>query len=99
VSGGDMTKAATESTDTRAQIREHRYESTDKRAPLSRARVFAERNGDRRRERNRGVDYALTRPRARHAYALLDSYVYGFALQEASLPLVDRTALPISPNR
>jgi AcrR family transcriptional regulator len=26
-------------------------------------------------------------PAAAHAYALLDSYVYGFALQEASLPL------------
>jgi AcrR family transcriptional regulator len=26
-------------------------------------------------------------PRAAHAYALLDSYVYGFALQEASMPL------------
>lgn len=33
----------------------------------------------------RGAGFSL--PRAAHAYALLDSYVYGFALQEASMPL------------
>ncbi|WP_427018234.1 TetR/AcrR family transcriptional regulator C-terminal domain-containing protein [Pseudarthrobacter sp. P1] len=32
--------------------------------------------------RNAGLSVALTA----HAYALLDSYIYGFALQEASLP-------------
>ena len=34
-----------------------------------------------------------------HAYALLDSYVYGFALQEATLPFndqsVDEVAAPM----
>ena len=35
-----------------------------------------------------------------HAYALLDSYIYGFALQEASLPFdgPERPS-PVSPNR
>lgn len=33
----------------------------------------------------RGAGFSL--PKAAHAYALLDSYVYGFALQEASMPL------------
>lgn len=31
---------------------------------------------------------------AAHAYALLDSYVYGFALQEASLPFDDSASVP-----
>ena len=34
-----------------------------------------------------------------HAYALLDSYVYGFALQEATLPFEARDASPRSPSR
>jgi hypothetical protein len=28
-----------------------------------------------------------------HAYALLDSYIYGFALQEAALPLTGTTSV------
>lgn len=35
----------------------------------------------------RGAGFSLTA--SAHAYALLDSYVYGFALQEASLPFDD----------
>ena len=34
-----------------------------------------------------------------HAYALLDSYVYGFALQEAALPFTAPKPSPRSPNR
>ena len=34
-----------------------------------------------------------------HAYALIDSYVYGFALQEASLPFEGRRASGTSPAR
>jgi hypothetical protein len=34
-----------------------------------------------------------------HAYALLDSYTYGFALQEASLHLKAQLRLPMLPSR
>ena len=34
-----------------------------------------------------------------HAYALLDSYIYGFALQEAPCPSRARTRSPTLPNR
>jgi AcrR family transcriptional regulator len=40
--------------------------------------------------RGAGFSIALTA----HAYSLLDSYVYGFALQEASLPFDTAAALP-----
>jgi hypothetical protein len=34
-----------------------------------------------------------------HAYALLDSYTYGFALQEAALPFKGQRPWPTSPSR
>jgi AcrR family transcriptional regulator len=40
--------------------------------------------------REAGFSVAMTA----HAYALLDSYVYGFALQEAALPFTRNTARP-----
>ena len=42
-----------------------------------------------------GFSIALTA----HAYALIDSYVYGFALQEASLPFDRRPTSPRWPRR
>ena len=30
-----------------------------------------------------------------HAYAIIDSYVYGFALEESALPVVDEAQLPV----
>jgi AcrR family transcriptional regulator len=35
-------------------------------------------------------------PMTAHAYALLDSYVYGFALQEAALPFGPETVAPVA---
>lgn len=41
-----------------------------------------------------GLSFAMTA----HAYALLDSYVYGFALTEASLPSPGAPRWPYSPR-
>jgi AcrR family transcriptional regulator len=41
----------------------------------------------------RGAGFSV--PMTAHAYALLDSYVYGFALQEAALPFDRETVAPV----
>jgi hypothetical protein len=48
-----------------------------------RAQLLAGERGQRERLRQAGFPVAL----AGHAYSALDSYIYGFALQEASLPV------------
>jgi AcrR family transcriptional regulator len=42
----------------------------------------------------RGAGFSV--PMTAHAYALLDSYVYGFALQEAALPFNRETVAPVA---
>jgi AcrR family transcriptional regulator len=42
----------------------------------------------------RGAGFSV--PMTAHAYALLDSYVYGFALQEAALPFNPETVAPVA---
>jgi AcrR family transcriptional regulator len=42
----------------------------------------------------RGAGFSV--PMTAHAYALLDSYVYGFALQEAALPFDRETVAPVA---
>ena len=57
-------------------------ESSTERVPLSRERVLRGAVAVIGTLRGAGFSVEMTA----HAYALLDSYIYGFALQEASLP-------------